>query len=105
MQLCNKESLSCFEIKEEGKRIINKFFIVIAWISKGQKIVTLPSSEEQNVIISKALRELILVYQLKERLMIKAELPIQEKMDNVEATFSENNKNARKRPKRVDTRH
>jgi len=37
--------------------------------------------------------------------MIKAELPIQEKMDNLEASFLAHNKNAGKRPKHVDTRH
>jgi hypothetical protein len=61
--------------------------------------VTLSSSEAQHVTISKTVREFILVYQVVETLMIKAELPIQENMDNVEANVLVNNTNARKKTK------
>jgi hypothetical protein len=77
----------------------------IAWRSKGQKSVTLSSTEAEYVAISEAVRELIFVYQVMESLMIKVELPIRVNVDNVGAIFLANNKNAGERTKHVDTRH
>jgi hypothetical protein len=53
----------------------------IAWRSKGQKSVTLSSTEAEYVAIKEAVRELIFVYQVMESLMIKVELPVRVHVD------------------------
>jgi len=77
----------------------------IAWRSKGQKSVTLSSTEAEYVAISEAVRELRFVYQVMKSLKIEVKLPIRLNVDNLGAIFLAKNKNASERTKHVDARH
>jgi Reverse transcriptase (RNA-dependent DNA polymerase) len=77
----------------------------IAWRSKGQKLVTLSSTEAEYVAISEAVREVRFVYQVMRSLKIEVKLPIRVNVDNLGAIFLAKNKNASERTKHVDDRH
>jgi hypothetical protein len=77
----------------------------IAWRSKGQKCVTLSSTEAEYVAIREAVREVKVVYQVMESLKINVNLPIEVNVDNVGAFFLARNKNASERTKHVDAKY
>jgi hypothetical protein len=71
--------------------IIYLLNIPICWRSKSQKGVTLSSTEAKYVAISKAVKELKLIYYLLSDLHIKFNLPIVVKTDNIGAIFMSEN--------------
>jgi hypothetical protein len=77
----------------------------VAWRSKGQKSVTLPSTEVEYVAVSEAVREVKFVYQVMESLKIKVKLTIRVNVHNVGAIFLVKKKNANERTKHVNARY
>jgi len=65
--------------------------VPIAWRSKGQKHVTLSSSEAEYVSISEVVKEILFVRQVLKTLDIEVELPIKVLVDNVGAIQMSNN--------------
>jgi hypothetical protein len=59
----------------------------ISWRSKGQKTVTLSTTEAEYVALSEATRELKFIYQVLSIMGLKVELPIRVNVDNVGAIF------------------
>ena len=79
--------------------------VPICWKSKGQKNVTLSSSEAEFVAISEALKEIKFVYQLLESMGIEVSYPITVYVDNIGAIFTSENVTTSNRTKHVDVRH
>jgi hypothetical protein len=61
--------------------------VPISWKSKGQKGVTLWSSKAEFVALSKAAKEVKLVFQVLRSMGVKVDLPIIVRVDNVGAIF------------------
>ena len=77
----------------------------ISWRSKGQKGVTLSSSEAEFVALSEAAKEVKFVYQVLTSMGIKVELPIIVRVDNVGAIFIGSNVAISQRSKHIDIRY
>ena len=65
--------------------------VPISWQSKGQKSVTLSSSEAEYVALSEAAKEIKFVYQLLTGMGMKVKLPIVVCVDNLGAVFMSEN--------------
>jgi hypothetical protein len=63
----------------------------ICWRSKGQKSVTLSTSEAKYVAIPEAFKKIRFIYYLLDSIGIKVELPIVVRFDNVGAIFMAEN--------------
>ena len=63
----------------------------IAWKSKGNKTVTLSSTEAEYFAISEVAKEILFVKQVLEDIGIPLEYPIEIKVDNIGAMFLANN--------------
>ena len=61
--------------------------VPISWKSKGQKGVTLSSSEAELVALSEAAQEVKFVYQVLKSMGVKVTLPIIIRVDNIGAIF------------------
>jgi hypothetical protein len=59
----------------------------VSWRSKGQKTLTLSTTEAEYVALSEAIRELKFIYQVLSIMEVKVELPIKVNVDNVGAIF------------------
>ena len=79
--------------------------VPISWRSKGQKSVTLSSSEAEYVALSEATKEIKFVYQLLVGIGIKVKLPIIVRVDNLGAMFMSENVSVSQRTKHVDIRY
>ena len=79
--------------------------VPISWRSKGQKSVTLSSSEAEYVALSEAAKEIKFVYQLLVSMGIKVKLPITVRVDNIGAIFMSENVAVSQRTKHVDVRY
>ena len=77
----------------------------ISWRSKGQKGVTLSSSEAEFVALSEAAKEVKFVYQVISSMGIKVKLPIVVRVDNVGAIFIGSNVAVSQRSKHIDIRY
>jgi Reverse transcriptase (RNA-dependent DNA polymerase) len=75
------------------------------WRSKGQKSVTLSSSEAEYIAISEAVKEIRFIYYLLDSIGIKVELPIVVRCDNVGANFMAENSSSGVRTRYIDTRY
>jgi Reverse transcriptase (RNA-dependent DNA polymerase) len=67
--------------------IIYLLGVPICWRSKGQKGVTLSSSEAEYVLISEAVKEIRFIYYLMDSIWMNVKLPIVVRCDNVGAIF------------------
>ena len=79
--------------------------VPISWRSKGQKSVTLSSSEAEYVALSEAAKEIKFVYQLLTGMGMKLKLPIVVCVDNLGAVFMSINVSVSQRTKHVDIRY
>jgi hypothetical protein len=84
--------------------IIYLLGVPICWRSKGQKGVTLSSSEAEYVAISEAVKEIRFIYYL-ESIGMTVKLPIVVRCDNVGAIFMAKNSSFGVRTRHVDTRY
>ena len=70
----------------------SQFWVSLTWhVAKGQKSVTLSSTEAEFVALSKAVKEIKFLYQILQTLGIKINLPITINVDNVGAMFMAEN--------------
>ena len=79
--------------------------VPISWHSKGEKSVTLSSSEAEYVALSEAAKEVKYVYQVLASMGIQVKLPIVVRVDNIGAIFMSNNVAVSQRTKHVDIRY
>jgi hypothetical protein len=79
--------------------------VPISWKSKGQKGVTLSSSEAELVALSEAAKEVKFVFQVLQSMGIKVKLPIVVRVDNVGAIFIGTNVTVSQRSKHIDVRY
>jgi hypothetical protein len=77
----------------------------ICWRSKGQKGVTLSSSEAEYVAISEAVKEILFIYFLLKGIGVDVKLPIVVRCDDVEAIFMAENSSSGTRTRHIDTRY
>ena len=80
----------------DGRKSISGFIIYvcgcpISWKSRGQKSVTLSSSEAEYVAISELCAEIMFLKQVLEFLQIEVKLPIIVRVDNVGAIYLAHN--------------
>ena len=85
--------------------IIYLLGVPICWRSKGQKGVTLSSSEAEYVAMSEAVKEIRFVYYLLVSLGIAVKLPIIVRTDNIGAIFMAENASSGVRTRHIDTRY
>ena len=78
--------------------------IPIAWKSKGQKAVTLSSTESEYYALSELCSEIIFIKQILEFLQVEVEFPIIVKVDNVGAMFLANNPVLSQQTKHISVR-
>jgi hypothetical protein len=98
---------SDYSVEIETRRRVNRYVIfsdgsTIAWKLKGQKNVTLSTTESEYVVMSEAVRELKFAYQALQVLNVQVKSPIRVNVDNVEEMFLANNRNANERTKYVN---
>ena len=79
--------------------------VPISWKSKGQKGVTLSSSEAEFVALSEAAKEVKFVYQVLQSMGVKVRLPIVVRVDNIGAIFIGSNVTVSQRSKHIDVRY
>ena len=77
---------------------------LIGWGSRGQKSVTMSSSEAEYIAISEVCKEIILAKQVLEFMDIVVKFPILINVDNVGAIYLANNADG-KRTKHIDIRY
>ena len=77
---------------------------LISWKSRGQKSVTLSSTEAEYIAVSEVCTEIIFIKQVLEFLGIKIQYPITVNCDNVGAIFLAYNAKNSQRTKHVDIR-
>ena len=76
----------------------------IAWKSKGNKSVTLSSTEAEYFAISEVAKEILFIKQVLESIGVPLEYPIEIKVDNIGAMFLANNHSTSQRTKHIDIR-
>jgi hypothetical protein len=79
--------------------------VAISWKSKGQKSVTLSSSEAEFVALSEAAKEIKFVAQILMSMGIPVKLPIVVRVDNIGAIFMAENVTTSTRTRHVDVRY
>ena len=79
--------------------------VPISWKSKGQRSVTLSSSEAEFVALSEAAKEVKFVVMIMMTMNIPVKMPVIVRVDNVGAIFMAENVTTGERTKHVDTRY
>jgi len=79
--------------------------IPVCWSSRGQKSVTLSTTEAEYVACSEVVREVLFILQLLRHLQVELQLPICVHVNNIGAIFLAENQNSSDRTKQVDTRY
>jgi hypothetical protein len=79
--------------------------VPISWKSKGQRGVTLSSSEAEFVALSEAAKEIKFVFQILKSMGIPIKLPIIVRVDNIGAIFIGSNVAVSQRSKHIDIRY
>jgi hypothetical protein len=77
----------------------------ICWRSKGQKSLTLSSSETEDAAMSEADKEIRFIYFLLKGMEVDVKLPIVVGCDNVGAIFMAENSSSGIRTRHIDTRY
>ena len=77
----------------------------ICWRSKGQKGVTLSSSEAEYVAMSEAVKEIRFIYYLLSGMGVQIKIPIVVRCDNIGAIFMAENSSSGVRTRHIDTRY
>jgi hypothetical protein len=101
---------SDYAVDKETRRSVTGYAICfdgspVSWRSKGQKTVTLSTTEAEYVALSEVTRELKFIYQVLSVMGVKVELIIRINVDNVGAIFLCKNSTSSNRTKHVDTRY
>ncbi len=101
---------SDFSGDKDNRRSISGFVIYlfgcpIAWRSRGQKSVTLSSTEAEYVALSEVTTEIIFILQVLKFLELDIEKPIRIYVDNIGAIYLAENSSSGIRTKHVDTRY
>jgi hypothetical protein len=78
---------------------------IIAWKSKGQRTVTLSSTEAEYIAITDLCTEVLFVKMLLETMGLEVEVPIKLYADNVGALFLAENASVGQRTKHIDVRY
>ena len=94
----------------DTRRSVSGFVIylcgaVIAWRSKGQKSVSLSSTEAEYVAISEVAMEILYVAGILKFLGVPLEYPITVNVDNIGAVYLSKNATTGSRTKHIDTRY
>ena len=94
----------------ETRRSVSGYIIYvndcpIAWRSKGQKSVTLSSTESEYIATSEAAMEIIYIARMLEFLQVEVEYPIIVNVDNIGAIYLATSAKTGSRTKHVDTRY
>ena len=105
-----EKALKYFAGDKETRRSVSGYCIylfdcLICWKSKGQKHVTLSSTEAEYVAVSDVCCEIMFVRMILWFLGIKIELPIVVHCDNVGAIFLSYNAKISQRTKHIDTKY
>ena len=79
--------------------------VPVCWRSRGQKSVTLSTTEAEYVACSEVVKEVLFILQLLKHLQVELQLPIRVHVDNIGAIFLAENQNSSDRTKHVDTRY
>ena len=79
--------------------------VPVCWRSRGQKSVTLSTTEAEYVACSEVVKEVLFILQLLRHLQVKIQLLIHVHVDNIGAIFLAENQNSSDRTKHVDTRY
>ena len=79
--------------------------VPVCWKSKGQRSVTLSSTEAEFVALSEAVKEIKFVVQVMESVGMEVRLPIIVRVDNVGAIHLSNNLSTSQRTKHIDVRY
>ena len=67
--------------------------VPVCWCSRGQKSVTLSTTEAEYVACSELVKEVLFILQLLRHLQVKIQLPIRVHVDNIGAIFLAENQN------------
>ena len=78
---------------------------LISWKSRGQKTVTLSSSEAEYVAVSEVCAEILFIKTLMDFLKLEVDLPITVMCDNVGAIFIAHNSKNNGRTKHISVKH
>jgi hypothetical protein len=86
-------------VHKETRRSVTGYVIFmdgspISWRSKGQKNVTLSTTEAEYVVLSEATRELKFIHQILMIMGVEVVLPIRVNVDNIGAIFLAKNRTA-----------
>jgi len=79
--------------------------VPVCWRSRGQKSVTLSTTEAEYVACSEVVKEILFILHLLRHLQVKVQLPIHVHVDNIGAVFLAENQNSSDRTKHIDTRY
>jgi len=79
--------------------------VPVCWGSRGQKSVTLSTTEAEYVACSEVVKEVLFILQLLRHLRVEVQLPICVHVDNIGAIFLAENQNSSDRTKHVDRRY
>ena len=77
----------------------------LCWRSKGQRIITLSSTEAEYFALSEAVKEILFVLQILECMKISVILPVIVRVDNVGAIFMYKNVATTSCTKHIDIRY
>ena len=94
----------------ETRRSVTGFVIYlrgvpVSWKSRGQKSVTLSSTEAEFVALSEAAKEIKFIVQVLESMKLQVEFPIIVRVDNVGAIGLSKNLSTSQRTKHIDVRY
>ena len=92
----DRKSVGCFIIFLNG--------VPIAWRSKGQKVVSLSSSEAEFYACAEAVREIPFIAQILLFLGVTVKTPVDVWIDNIGAIFMTENRTSSSRTRHMDTR-
>jgi len=79
--------------------------VQVCWHSRGQKSVTLSTTEAKYVACSEVVKEVLFILQLIRHLQVELQLLISVHVDNIGAIILAENQNSSDRTKHVDTRY
>ena len=94
----------------DGRKSISGYVIYlqgcpISWRSKGQKSVSLSSTEAEYMAVSEIATEILFIRSMLEFLGVKVELPIEVNVDNIGAIYLSKSATSSNRTRHIDTRY
>ena len=94
----------------DGRKSISGYVIYlqgcpISWRSKGQKSVSLSSTEAEYMAVSEIATEILFIRSMLEFLGVTVELPIEVNVDNIGAIYLSKSATSSNRTRHIDTRY